>query len=405
MQTLEQFISGAGRPRSRIEFSDAEGQVAACHWWHNAGRFAVRSADALRVNLNLGCSFNGVHAGGGEKVGIASTVGGIRMFAPGTSCETTGEGTIHAFEVVIEARGFGLPTRDLADLPPLSCADEDVRAAMVATFVASRFESMPRYRQASDALRRAAARFLLIQLERRSRPQTGGLRPTTRHAVERLIQEQLVTSEDWQSVEDFAARARLSVNHFIRAFRQVTGESPYQHVLARRRQRALTLLRDPDLSVGDIADLLAFRHRHISCRRFGRNSVSLLATTGMLSLASALRSRSSHSRRTDPGSPSAEAHVTRRERGTSLALVTADKPPRSDRSARPGHSQYHPAAVGIGARHRVAAGAVVAAIRRVSSMRGRRRPGQDRELRGHRLAERVQAIGESADQGLLVRAL
>jgi AraC-like DNA-binding protein len=53
-------------------------------------------------------------------------------------------------------------------------------------------------------------------------------------------------------VEDLAAAAGLSKAHFSRQFRRTFGESPHHYLLTRRLERAATLLRMTDWTVGEI---------------------------------------------------------------------------------------------------------------------------------------------------------
>lgn len=55
-----------------------------------------------------------------------------------------------------------------------------------------------------------------------------------------------------------AELANLSVFHFARLFKQTTGGSPYQYVLARKMRQAQQLLRANDMAVADVSDALGF---------------------------------------------------------------------------------------------------------------------------------------------------
>jgi AraC family transcriptional regulator len=55
-----------------------------------------------------------------------------------------------------------------------------------------------------------------------------------------------------------AGAACLSVNHFIRAFHQQTGMTPHRHVVLRRLERGIALLKKPDMSVAEVADGVGF---------------------------------------------------------------------------------------------------------------------------------------------------
>ncbi len=53
-------------------------------------------------------------------------------------------------------------------------------------------------------------------------------------------------------VPALAAQALMSVGHFHRSFREAFGETPYQHLMTRRVERAAALLRFGDLGVTDV---------------------------------------------------------------------------------------------------------------------------------------------------------
>jgi AraC-like DNA-binding protein len=53
-------------------------------------------------------------------------------------------------------------------------------------------------------------------------------------------------------VDDMAGAAGLSRAHFSREFRRAYGESPHHYLLTRRLERAATLLRMTDWTVGEI---------------------------------------------------------------------------------------------------------------------------------------------------------
>ena len=60
---------------------------------------------------------------------------------------------------------------------------------------------------------------------------------------------------DYSQPLDVAALARqahMSPGHFQRSFRAAFGETPYQHLMTRRIERAKTLLRRGDLTVTEV---------------------------------------------------------------------------------------------------------------------------------------------------------
>jgi AraC-like DNA-binding protein len=53
-------------------------------------------------------------------------------------------------------------------------------------------------------------------------------------------------------VEALASGVNMSAGHLSREFKKAYGESPYQYLMTRRIERAMTLLRRGDLSVTDV---------------------------------------------------------------------------------------------------------------------------------------------------------
>jgi len=60
-------------------------------------------------------------------------------------------------------------------------------------------------------------------------------------------------------VADMAAAASLSRAHFSREFRRTFGESPHHYLLTRRLERAASLLRMTDWTVGEICFEVGFQ--------------------------------------------------------------------------------------------------------------------------------------------------
>ena len=59
-------------------------------------------------------------------------------------------------------------------------------------------------------------------------------------------------------VPGLAATAHLSASHFGRLFKQVYGETPHRYLQRRRVERAMTLLRQTDRPVTDVARDVGF---------------------------------------------------------------------------------------------------------------------------------------------------
>jgi AraC-like DNA-binding protein len=85
------------------------------------------------------------------------------------------------------------------------------------------------------------------------------LPPAVISRAERLIAEALDRpSPASPTLRELAAKARISPNHLIRSFRHMRGTTPHQLVMTRRCQRAMDLLRQPDLTVADVSDAAGY---------------------------------------------------------------------------------------------------------------------------------------------------
>lgn len=82
------------------------------------------------------------------------------------------------------------------------------------------------------------------------KPARGGLPPRRLRLVRDHIEAELASRV---RLRDLAVVARLSPFHFCRAFRQSTGMTPHQYVIARRIGRAKELLAESRLPIAAIA--------------------------------------------------------------------------------------------------------------------------------------------------------
>ncbi|WP_420476337.1 helix-turn-helix transcriptional regulator [Noviherbaspirillum sp. ST9] len=86
----------------------------------------------------------------------------------------------------------------------------------------------------------------------------GRLRPSVLKKIEQMIHDRLA---DDICLKDLSDLACMSKSHFLSAFRETIGQTPYDYVLATRMERARSLLRDqPQLPIGDIARLTGFKN-------------------------------------------------------------------------------------------------------------------------------------------------
>jgi AraC family transcriptional regulator len=89
----------------------------------------------------------------------------------------------------------------------------------------------------------------------RLNPVRGGLTARQLRRVKEFIDAQIPTEI---TISGLAALTGLSHYHFIRAFKNTVGLTPYQYVLSERIRRARALLSKPDLSLGEVTRAVGF---------------------------------------------------------------------------------------------------------------------------------------------------
>ena len=100
-----------------------------------------------------------------------------------------------------------------------------------------------------------------------TRPIRGGLASWQEKRAKEMILNDLSGST---SIDDIAAACGLSASHFARSFRKTTGFAPHAWLLRARVQRAMALLRQRDVVMGDVAAACGFANPSHFARVFTR---------------------------------------------------------------------------------------------------------------------------------------
>src|SRR5262249_42503054 len=95
----------------------------------------------------------------------------------------------------------------------------------------------------------------------------GGMAPSVLRRCKDLIEANI---ENEIRLDDLAREVGLSSSHFIRSFRESTGQTPYQFLLHQRVKRAQSLMRDPRASLTEVALASGFADQHHLARVFRR---------------------------------------------------------------------------------------------------------------------------------------
>jgi AraC-like DNA-binding protein len=73
------------------------------------------------------------------------------------------------------------------------------------------------------------------------------------------------------TLAELAKRSCMSVNHFLRLFREATGRSPLSYLMQLRLRHAAGLLEKTDLTLSEIAERSGFYDSNYFCKQFRRH--------------------------------------------------------------------------------------------------------------------------------------
>ena len=261
MRTFHETEAALGAPTSLLVLDDWSGGKLAVARWSRQGANVVRSkADALRVVVNLGCESNLHYTQADVDITVPRNTGDIAVVPPGSASTTVVGGTIDVLEIFVETGSLGALGKCYSVAKPLfELANDDLRASAVGLLLAADGRFGGQLRAASATFGQSVLQLLSSRAAGGYDAFRGGLKPTTRRRIDDAIDAWLGAPGALQpNVTELAEAARLSLNQFIRAFREKTGTTPYQYMLARRRRRAMVLLRCPGMSVAEVSDRLGF---------------------------------------------------------------------------------------------------------------------------------------------------
>jgi len=260
MKIIQQTIASVGSPLW-IEPLERPYRPAAviARWRHLNGRVRIATADAIRVCLSLSTGQLVRHAERDQHLSKHVLAGDVVVLRPGIPTETMVEGDAELVQVFIEPESLGHVAGNTATGTRVEPTSLALKRAAIQLFVAARHDDWRSRRVAEVRLRQVVGDLLAAPVEGEREQARGGLPPMAISRAERLIAEAMDSPDSASpSVRALAATARVSPNHFIRPFRQVRGTTPHQLVMTRRCQRALELLREPDLTVADVSDAAGY---------------------------------------------------------------------------------------------------------------------------------------------------
>jgi AraC family transcriptional regulator len=158
-----------------------------------------------------------------------------------------------------------------AELHAHDAFDEPTLNNLIKVLLKEKHDGFPNDLIFLDGLAVALAGYLIRRYSsvspHRLETSTGGMAPS---ALRRSIEAMEANIDKELRLSALAREAGMSVSHFIRGFRQSTGKSPHQFLLHRRVEKARALMRDPRMSLTEVAIASGFADQHHLARVFRR---------------------------------------------------------------------------------------------------------------------------------------
>jgi AraC family transcriptional regulator len=261
MKPVAETIAALGAPVFMHAVGErASPSVVVARWRHSGAEIDIGASDVVRVAVSLQDGQN-VRLQTGNVASRANVkVGGVGVMPAHqrTQIAIQGEADILQIflrETVLDAAVDG----KFACLASFNSHDSELQAAAMQLFVAAARGDPDDSLLLESGVHRIAARLLDHRERQVPQPARGGLGGAARRRVDDMITAALEdTAAPTPTLGQLANAASLSINHFIRAFRQQTGVTPHRQVVLRRLERGITLLKKPGMSVAEVADNVGF---------------------------------------------------------------------------------------------------------------------------------------------------
>jgi AraC family transcriptional regulator len=261
MIPFEQAKAAVGPPvflRTMGNLSAPDAMIA--RWRHNGADVDIDESDIIRVTVNLQDGVPLRHQTGAESGAYVAAVGSVGVWPAHTRTHISTRGPADILEVSLRESFLNDAAGGQFDCMALhNSHDGELRAAAMQLFVAATRSDPDDLLLLEAGVHRLADRVLHNSGCRPQAYRSGGLAPAAYRRVNDLIFASLDdATTPPPMLDELAGAAGLSVNHFIRAFRQQTGVTPHRCIVLRRLERGIALLKKPDMSVADVADGIGF---------------------------------------------------------------------------------------------------------------------------------------------------
>ena len=256
MKAFAETVAALGTPLLLRALRVGEGrQVLIARWQHGDARVETNAEDAVRVILSLR---GGHRVRLGREFQTARTIvaGSLNVLATDRYSVAQIAGQADVVQIFIDPAFLDeVAGAHFRYVPLIDSHDAILQAAVLQLFVGARGGDPDADLLMETSLWRIVDYLIERQMPDRLKQSIGGIACGAMRRVDELVADRLDAADPQApNIGELAAAARMSSSHFMRAFKQSTGGTPHQYVLARRFERAIELLARPEFSVAEVAD-------------------------------------------------------------------------------------------------------------------------------------------------------
>jgi AraC family transcriptional regulator len=260
VKAVAETIAAIGNPvLLQTVGNPTEPTATIARWRHNGCEVTITPADTVRVAISLQTGHHVRHESATATMSADVAVGSVTVMPADFSARIAVQGEADVLQIFLRETFVKAAVGGRFECPALlDSHDSELQAAAMQLLVAAIRGDPDDPLLLEAGVHRIAARLRHQEAEAAG-PAQGGLSRAACRRVEEMIVASLENcAVPSPTLEQMADAARLSVNHFIRAFRQQTGVTPHRHVVLRRLERGITLLKAPGVSIAEVADGVGF---------------------------------------------------------------------------------------------------------------------------------------------------
>lgn len=253
---VQQTTTAIGTPpRMRSVVENGQPILTVARVRHGSGRREMGGGPVVPIVVALSENYEVERRTRKSTLRRSPTIGAVTVADPAERTIFTVEGAADVLQLFVSLSLI----QEAADIPLQSVRalfnEHDLsieRSAMSALTTLTRHDSHSDLLLTSIAYQLAG--ILLQDDARQSELRHGGITSLALHRIRDLVQARLDEPVPASPpLSQLAQQAGVSKHHFIKAFRQTVGETPYAWVLRYRIERARALLTHPDQTVGHVA--------------------------------------------------------------------------------------------------------------------------------------------------------